>query len=69
MAAAVNAPVNEKVKERDVNNKLQLYGIYSGAFAPACVCGLANRLRCSIRKWQGPLGKSISVRLRRAPSR
>jgi hypothetical protein len=31
-SAAVNVPVNEKVKEQDVNNKLQLYGIYS-AFA------------------------------------
>ena len=29
---AVNVPVNEKIKEKDVNNKLQLYGIYS-AFA------------------------------------
>ncbi|KIW03775.1 uncharacterized protein PV09_05078 [Verruconis gallopava] len=29
---AVNVPVNEKLKEQDVNNKLQLYGIYS-AFA------------------------------------
>ena len=31
-SGAVNAPVNEKLKEQDVNNKLQLYGIYS-AFA------------------------------------
>jgi hypothetical protein len=29
---AVNVPVNEKLKEQDINNKLQLYGIYS-AFA------------------------------------
>ncbi|RMD41949.1 hypothetical protein DV735_g3144, partial [Chaetothyriales sp. CBS 134920] len=29
---AVNRPVNEKLKEQDINNKLQLYGIYS-AFA------------------------------------
>lgn len=27
---AVNRPVDLKVKETDVNNKLQLYGIYSG---------------------------------------
>jgi hypothetical protein len=27
---AVNVPVDPKVKERDVNAKLQLYGIYSG---------------------------------------
>ncbi|RMZ89392.1 hypothetical protein DV736_g3375, partial [Chaetothyriales sp. CBS 134916] len=26
---AVNRPVNEKLKEQDINNKLQLYGIYS----------------------------------------
>ncbi|GAB7339279.1 hypothetical protein MBLNU457_5933t1 [Dothideomycetes sp. NU457] len=30
--AAVNVPTNFKIKEQDVNNKLQLYGIYS-AFA------------------------------------
>ena len=29
---AVNVPTDLKVKEQDVNNKLQLYGIYS-AFA------------------------------------
>lgn len=28
--AAVNVPTNYKVKEADVNAKLQLYGIYSG---------------------------------------
>lgn len=27
---AVNVPTNEKIKEQDVNNKLQLYGIYRG---------------------------------------
>jgi hypothetical protein len=27
---AVNRPVDLKQKEKDVNNKLQLYGIYSG---------------------------------------
>jgi hypothetical protein len=26
---SVNVQVNEKLKEQDVNNKLQLYGIYS----------------------------------------
>lgn len=30
MATKVNVPVDPKIKERDVNNKLQLYGIYSG---------------------------------------
>jgi len=28
--AAVNVPTNFKLKEQDVNTKLQLYGIYSG---------------------------------------
>lgn len=28
--AAVNVPTNFKIKEKDVNAKLQLYGIYSG---------------------------------------
>ena len=32
MSTNVNRPVNVKVKETDINNKLQLYGIYS-AFA------------------------------------
>ena len=27
---AVNRPVDKKLKERDVNNKLQLYGMYNG---------------------------------------
>ena len=27
---AVNRPVDEKLKERDINNKLQLYGMYNG---------------------------------------
>lgn len=27
---AVNVPTNQKIKEKDVNAKLQLYGIYSG---------------------------------------
>ena len=29
--SGVNAPMNQKQKEKDVNNKLQLFGIYSGA--------------------------------------
>jgi hypothetical protein len=32
MASTVNKPTNVKIKEQDINNKLQLYGIYS-AFA------------------------------------
>lgn len=27
---SVNVPTNTAIKEKDVNNKLQLYGIYSG---------------------------------------
>lgn len=27
---AVNRPTDTQIKEKDVNNKLQLYGIYSG---------------------------------------
>lgn len=27
---AVNVPTNTKIKEQDVNSKLQLYGIYAG---------------------------------------
>ena len=27
---AVNVPTDPRIKEKDVNNKLQLYGIYSG---------------------------------------
>lgn len=28
---AVNVPTNTKIKESDINGKLQLYGIYTGA--------------------------------------
>jgi hypothetical protein len=31
---AVNVATNTKQKEKDVNNKLQLYGIYSGEHFP-----------------------------------
>lgn len=30
MASSVNVPTNPKIKEQDVNQKLQLFGIYSG---------------------------------------
>ena len=39
---SVNVPVNEKLKERDVNNKLQLYGIYS-AFANGKVPSVSQK--------------------------
>lgn len=28
--AGVNVPTNTKIKEKDINAKLQLYGIYAG---------------------------------------
>jgi hypothetical protein len=31
-SSSVNVPTNPKIKEQDVNAKLQLYGIYSGMF-------------------------------------
>ena len=48
--AGVNQPVNEKLKEKDVNAKLQLYGIYS-AFAkgkvPSVCCNASAILLTS----------------------
>jgi hypothetical protein len=32
-SSSVNVPTNPKIKEQDVNAKLQLYGIYSGMFS------------------------------------
>ena len=63
---AVNVPVNEKQKEKDVNTKLQFYGISQGT----CLCAApastpaarpthlyltAADVRGSICQWQGPL--------------
>jgi hypothetical protein len=31
---SVNVPTDPKIKEQDVNAKLQLYGIYSGMLSP-----------------------------------
>jgi hypothetical protein len=31
---SVNVPTDPKIKEQDVNAKLQLYGIYSGMSSP-----------------------------------
>lgn len=33
---SVNVPTNPKIKEQDVNAKLQLYGIYSGTSPRNC---------------------------------
>ena len=34
MSSAVNKPTDNKVKEKDINAKLQLYGIYAGKLPP-----------------------------------
>jgi hypothetical protein len=35
-SSSVNVPTNPKIKEQDVNAKLQLYGIYSGMLFSSC---------------------------------
>jgi hypothetical protein len=35
-SSSVNVPTNPKIKEQDVNAKLQLYGIYSGMSTLSC---------------------------------
>lgn len=67
MSSAVNKPVDVKQKEKDVNQKLQLYGIYSGMICRACAGTLdvapwppthlkfeqlLTSATCSIRQWQ-----------------
>lgn len=42
---SVNVPTNQKIKEQDVNAKLQLYGIYAGMFAP--IARRMLRIHCS----------------------
>lgn len=34
MSSTVNKPTDTKIKEKDVNAKLQLYGIYEGMPSP-----------------------------------
>ena len=46
--AAVNVPTNYKLKESDVNKKLQLYGIYAG------------ELKSRSRTWLHCDGRSLS---------
>ena len=31
-STGVNVPTNQKIKEKDINSKLQLYGIYEGSY-------------------------------------
>jgi hypothetical protein len=63
---SVNVPTNPKIKEQDVNAKLQLYGIYSGmspsnaAFAPRnrrIMKELSADTHSSICQWQSPFGQ------------
>jgi hypothetical protein len=68
-SSSVNVPTNPKIKEQDVNAKLQLYGIYSGTSSAvrfiALVCGLKSsqsrnaKLTSSrsLRQRQGPFGQ------------
>ena len=44
MSSSVNVPTNPKIKEQDVNTKLQLYGIYSGMFSPSSLFAGPNAL-------------------------
>jgi hypothetical protein len=67
MSSSVNVPTNPKIKEQDVNAKLQLYGIYSGMLSPnglfagpvALVAITEHKLTrdCSLCQWQGPFGQ------------
>lgn len=58
-SASVNVPTNTKIKEQDVNNKLQLYGIFSGKLFHRCdIISHVNMLTCaplSLFQWQGPI--------------
>jgi hypothetical protein len=57
-SASVNRPTNVQQKEQDVNNKLQLFGIYSGMLlrSPEGPGPLTPRF-CSVRERQGPIGR------------
>lgn len=46
---SVNVPVNEKIKEKDINAKLQLYGIYSGESASKALSATASARSCKRR--------------------
>lgn len=41
----VNRPTNVKQKDEDVNQKLQLYGIYSGKYTSFAPCNTIAALR------------------------
>ena len=50
MSTSVNVPTDPKIKEKDVNAKLQLFGIYSGMLLPyhsgLSASLLVRRLHC-----------------------
>ena len=62
---SVNVPVNEAQKEKDINRKLQLYGIYQGkawlSLAPAdedmIYITLLTTNVCSFPSWKGSICK------------
>lgn len=66
-SSSVNVPTNPKIKEQDVNAKLQLYGIYSGMCRKVACSRAQSRFSqsqntkltrdSSLCQWQGPLGQ------------
>lgn len=53
--AAVNVPTNFKIKEKDVNAKLQLYGIYSGEY---CSHSVSHSVSLISNSQLSPMAKS-----------
>jgi hypothetical protein len=70
-STAVNSPTNLKLKEQDVNNKLQVYGIVTGmsAILSRVHFGAEDslyhttdlQLLNSFRQWQSPICKLGSI--------
>jgi hypothetical protein len=61
---SVNVPTNPKIKEQDVNAKLQLYGIYSGMSPPNAAFAPRNRrimmeLPANTHSQHLPMAKSL----------
>lgn len=55
---SVNRPTNVKQKEADVNQKLQMYGIYSGmSLLREALCLLTWRLFSSLAVWNAETGR------------
>ncbi|CAD0096943.1 unnamed protein product [Aureobasidium vineae] len=71
-SASVNVPTNTKIKEQDVNNKLQLYGIFSGRSFERCassnlVVHIANvRSLSAFTNGKVPSNKQIDVAMNSA---